>query len=332
MVITPFDFTRERTHATMDEIRAYNNYIHSLLTEYLEGMNVGLSFYGIEPRLNEKSNHQIDFYDTTVKPSKFITSCKFQCPNNKAKLMGYYMLASINQINMDFDTTRGKVSVTVSGTRDPGRYSYHFNLTENGVIKTIEFTGSENGYDSAKVAILGHEDFGEKTIDIMSMGNYQVFEVAYNDYDGPYRNKKEGAGPKRRVRYDFLFNSPNNCSISAKYYEVYGRYIHEIGKCRSITTEYQDYREKSGTPNSVRVAKFNKALSRVPAVMAHPRTKETINKAEEEFNAEIPGIIDFFRRNFDLYNYMTSCENVRDPEFDKVEFLDECDYQKQLIA
>ena len=333
-VVTPSDFTNEKIEVTTEDIRNYNNYISKLIDSYIEGINVGLSFFKIEARKNKESNNQIDFYDLSGKQSRYITSQKFQCPKTKAEETLAFMMKSMDQINIDFGSKLRKISIVVRNCKE--HVNYDIDVTVGGVTRRVELGINEKGLIYAKAIILGQRDYGQKVIDVFDVTYpdgriYQSFNVDLNSHDG-LCSKRGKDTSKREITYYFNFNSPYNCSVSSDYCEAFGEYLDDDSKYAGICTEYYDYREDFMASSPVRLAKFNRALLRVPAIMAHPRAKETINKAEEIMNREIPGIVDFFRNNFALYRTMTSYENIRDEEFDKKEFLSECDFSKKGIS
>ena len=159
----------------------------------------------------------------------------------------------------------------------------------------------------------------------MDKKDYHSFTAQLNDFDGYDKAGKEKNGPIRSLDFYQHYYTPANCGVSAIYYEKFGRFVAKPKNTASIGSVYNSYSEELLTPMIERDAKYNAALERVPNVAAHPRCKETLEYVERDLDKEIPGIVEFMRRNFGTYRYITEAERTPDEQYDNAKFLKICD-------
>ena len=61
-----------------------------------------------------------------------------------------------------------------------------------------------------------------------------------------------------------------------------------------------------------------KIIDYISKILSHPRSKETISYLEEEIEREFPGIMNYIKRNFDVYNKITGLTYEKDQEFEEL--------------
>ena len=330
-IITPFDFTEEPIEFSQKEAKEYKQYVSEELLEFIDTIKFGLSFFNIKAFINDKHKNQIDIYDSN---NKLLHSKRIEAPKNRTELIECLLKA---QFNAKFRTNIGELSWKSEPINEGKRSENHYiHLNCNNYSKSISIYKRNGKILEIEAKIYGQKDFNIKKISVSKMqGEWVNFEL--DDVFGPNGNHKEGK--VRRLTYD---NSISNWDISAHIKE---EYAHEKrmsldsshtswdGKEKDRITIWENNNRKTFEVSNTKMKDY------INKILSHPRSKEIISYLEEEIEREFPGMINYIKNNFDVYNKITGLTYNKGQEFEELInglFIPECDFateknKKKLI-
>ena len=324
VVITPSDFTDEPIELSQEAIEKYEQYASEKLASFIDTIQLGLSFLGIKANINENQKNRIDFYDCN---NNLLHSDIIEAPKNKTE---YIACLSNTQFSSKFKTNLGEVFWKGEPINE-GKNSenYYFYLDCGDYSRDI-FVARRNGkISSIEAKIYGQKDFNTKELEINNIKG-QWLKFYLDDVFGPKGKHEDGKA--RCLRYSkSIFNS----DISACMYEKYGN-----KKYTSIDSSHTSWdgneRDRITIWENDRVNTFEvsdiKVLDYISGILSYPRSKEIISYMEKEIEREFPGMMNFIKTNFEIYNQITGLNYDNDQEFKELYngvILPECDFTNE---
>ena len=320
-VITPSDFTYEPIEFSENEKKEYMQYVSEELDKFIETIQFGLSFFDIKASINEDHKNQIDFYDSN---NNLLCSKKIECPKNKVEYITVLMKA---QFSGEFQTDSGKICWGSEPIYAEGENSenYYFNLNLDDYSKKLFICRRNGKIVDIKPQIYGQKDFNIKKLDVSELkGKWVDFQL--DDVFGSEGNHVDGI-----VRHLAFNKSIFNNDVSARVKEGYAyKKANSLDSShtswdrieRDRITIWQDKKRKEINVSNADM------LDYIQKILSHPRSKEIISYLEIEMEREFPGIMNYIKTNFNIYNEITGLTYEEDLDFEnlyKSIILPECD-------
>lgn len=321
-VITPFDFTQEPVDFGQKEAKEYEQYVSKELAKFIGTIQLGSRFFDIKAVINEEHKNQIDFYDSN---NKLLHSKRIETPKNKTELITCLLKA---QFTTEFRTDLGEFCWK-SEPKDKNSENYYFNLNCGNYSKRIDICRRNGKIWNIQAKIYGQKDFNIKELSV-SNTNGEWVDFKLDDVFGPKGNHEDGK--VRHLHYD---KSMFNKDISANIREQYA-YKKEASINSSHTSWDSEEKDRITIWNNKKQFQFEVSnitmIDYINKILSHPRSKEIISYLEEEVEREFPGMIEFIKTNFDVYNNITELNYEKDQAFEGVIngiIIPECDFTTQ---
>lgn len=253
------------------------------LKQYIEIINTGFKFLGINVSLNKEEVNQLDFFDNK---NKLIFSKKFEDTDGILGIDGI-----LNQrLRTEFTDYFGN---EITYLCDGDRHIFLLSSNANNYYYRVEITQPINQKPSG-IVISTTDANSNYIIKRFEIDNCDL-QVELNNQFGPYGNYEDGEKRYLWYRNPKLSKGQNNLlyMIEDEWYEK-GHHLSSDGS--EITIDGK--KRISGLTNE----QFY-VLSTL--IACHPRNRELIIYTMDELDKQLPGVKEYVSNNFILYNVLS---------------------------
>ncbi len=270
--------------------------ITSELKEYIDFINIGLGFFGIKAVISEVEKNCLEFFEKEVK----IASKKFEDADGLVGLNGLLGQRLYSEFR---SSTGASITYVVDDNRhiflsDSPTVDYRIELTLDVATKKIE-----------KALLFTSDRDADYVLKRLEISPTEV-KASLNNQFGPFGNYEDGI--ERTMHYRTAFDDYGS-SISMTEH-IWPNEGEDTG--HNLTSDLKSILlDGKVLIEGLTALSFENLAS---SIASHPRNRELLTFTLKSLDEQLPGVSEFIKREFSLYDRLVNPQKGSLPTYDKL--------------